>query len=194
METTTKNNDNEEGNKSGFFSSPAHLLVLIVVFLVLVAGGIYIKNHRQTKPAAPVNSISKGSSLTLVSGQLKPQLGSQISVDVWEDSGVIAVNAVQASVKYSTDSFQFVSINDSDSAFEIKAPATSKKGIVVIARGHKGSLTGRQQVATIKFKVIGMPIQTSLMFSNASLLLGQVNNKNILDQRTGLDFKIGAKW
>lgn len=192
METPTKNKNSEPAAKRGFFGSSTHLLVLIVVFLLLLVGALVIKQNKTSAPTMPRITNSNGPSLSLAVSQTKLQPGSEIAVDVWEDSGNQPVNAVQANIKYPVDQFKFVSINPSKGSFEIEAQSTGKNGAIIIARGHRGSLTGRQLVATVKLKVIGDSGSTSLSFQKGSALLEQVSNKDILARSTGLNFTIEA--
>ncbi|MGZ6004720.1 MAG: hypothetical protein ACXWLH_01070 [Candidatus Saccharimonadales bacterium] len=192
MDKPTKKTDKPSSDKSSFLNSPTHLLVLIIVFLLLLVGGLLLKQHRNTKPTTLQTTSSSSPSLSLSSSQLKPQPGSEVSVNIWEDSGSSPINAVQADITYPIDSFVVVDIDGAKSAFEIQAQNSFKDGSIIVARGHKGNLTGRQFVATIKLKVTGKAGQTSLTFSDGSSLLDSTKNTNILNKTTGLNFTIGA--
>jgi hypothetical protein len=104
---------------------------------------------------------------------------STITVQVRENSGTTAVNAVQANFSYPASLLTFVSIDTTTSAFTTAAQATGGSGQVSIARGIVGSVVGDQLVATVTFTANTTSGSASLAFtSGTALVSAQDPNKN----------------
>lgn len=192
MSEAQKPSDKTEAEKTSFFKSPAHLLLLAVVFIILLISGFYIQQNRTSEPSpTTMTSNSSSQNLSMTASNQNPQTGEVVRISIWEDSGDQAVNAVQANLNYSTDKFDFVSTDVTKSAFEIQAQNTVKNGKVIIARGHKGNLSGRQLVAVIKLKAKDSPGSASLSFSGDSHLVSSLTNEDILKQSNDITLTIG---
>ena len=107
-------------------------------------------------------------------------LGSTITLEVRENSGTTAVNAVQANFSYPTDKLTFVSIDATTSAFTTEAQSTGGNGQVALGRGIIGTLTGDQLIAKVTFTVNSVAGTASLPFTNGTMLINSSTNSNIL--------------
>jgi hypothetical protein len=186
-----KPNEENEVKKTSFLKSPAHLLLLAVVFIILVISGIYLQQHRPAEVTAPVKTDSVSQTLSMTASSQDPQAGEAVQVSVWEDSGDQAVNAVQATINYPTDKFEFVSLDSKGGAFEVQAQGTNDKGKIVIARGHKGNLVGKQLVAKINLKTKNSSGYANLTFGQDTHLVSAETNQDILKQSSDITFNIG---
>ena len=111
-------------------------------------------------------------------------VNSTFTVEVRENSGTTAVNAVQANFSYPTDKITFVSVDVSSSAFPTSAQATGGNGQVSIAQGIIGTLTGDQLVAKVTFKTNAITGLASLPFVTGTSLLSSATNTNLLGSLT----------
>jgi hypothetical protein len=106
--------------------------------------------------------------------------GQTLTVQIRENSGTTAVNAVQANLSYPADKLKFNSIDTGSSAFSIAAPSNGGSGKVAIARGTTTAVTGDQLVASVSFTVIGNGM-ASLAFTGGSALVTSADHKNLVD-------------
>lgn len=105
------------------------------------------------------------------------------SVQVREDSGSTAVNAVQANFTYPANLVDFVSISGSGSAFSTEAETSGTNGTVKIARGICGgcaAVTGDQLVATVTFRTKTTTGTANMAFVTGTALLSSSTNQTIL--------------
>lgn len=106
-------------------------------------------------------------------------VGSNITIDIRENSGSTGVNAVQANFSYPSDKLTFVSADGSASGFTTEAQSVGGNGTVTLARGVIGNLTGDQLIAKITFKV-NVAGTATLSFVNGSALISSTTNQNII--------------
>jgi hypothetical protein len=106
-------------------------------------------------------------------------VGSNITIEIRENSGSTGVNAVQANFSYPTDKLTFVSADGSGSAFTTEAQSVGGNGTVTLARGIIGSLTGDQLIAKVTFKV-NIAGTATLSFANGTALISSTTNTNII--------------
>jgi hypothetical protein len=107
-------------------------------------------------------------------------VGSDITIEIHENSGTTGVNAVQANFGYPADKLTFVSADGSASAFTTQAQSTGGNGAVTLARGVIGSLTGDQLIAKVTFHVNAAGT-ANLSFTTGSALISATTNQNILN-------------
>ncbi len=194
MSNSKKTIEKTDVKKTSFLKSPAHLLLLAVIFIILLISGIYLQQHPVSNPTTydtQATAESANRSLAMTANNQTPNTGDIVKVSVWEDSGNQPVNAVQASIEYPANKFTYVSSDGSRSAFEIQAQNTGKDGKIVIARGHKGSLTGRQLVAVVSLKTKNGSGNATLRFNNDTHLVSADTNQDILKQSNDLIFSAG---
>ncbi len=119
-------------------------------------------------------------------------VGSNITVQVREDSGADMVNAVQADLKYSANNLQFVKADATGSGFGVEAsdPNTSAgNGVVSIPRGNTSPISGDKLISTVTFKVIATGTAT-VEVSTSSVLLSSDTNADIASQRLGAGYTL----
>ncbi len=106
--------------------------------------------------------------------------GSTFTVAIKEDSGTIAVNAVQAGLTYNPLHLELLSIDTASSAFNIRAVEMGGQGKLRIVRAKLPSpLTGNQLVGSATFKVLASTGATALSFDSASAIEQANPNQNI---------------
>lgn len=106
-------------------------------------------------------------SLTPSSGSYKKD--TILTVTIYENSGSVAINAVEADLQYDTTKLQYDSINTSASAFDLAGPSTYGGGLVKIPRAKSGStLIGSQIVASVSFKALVGSGTTPITFASSS--------------------------
>lgn len=97
-------------------------------------------------------------------------VGSTFTVNVREDSGAQAVNAVEADFSYDTSMLEYVGVDNSQSKFIIAASTAVDNGIVKLGRGNFEALTGSQLVAAVTFKVKTPGAATLAMRSSSAII------------------------
>ncbi len=111
-------------------------------------------------------------------------VGSNLAVTIWENSGSTAVNAVEANLSYPSN-LQYASTDFSTSAFEIAASSTGGSGTVDIARGTVNlTLTGAQIVGIVNFNVLASG-SASISFLSSSAVAATSNSANTVGTMTG---------
>lgn len=96
-------------------------------------------------------------------------VGETISLRVFEDSGSVGVNGVQADLSYDKNALQFTGVDASQSAFPLAMPVSGGNGVIKMARVIPGgSLTGNQTVAVVNFKVLASSGTSSVNFLSSS--------------------------
>lgn len=106
------------------------------------------------------------------------------TIEVREDSGTTAINAVQANFTYPTNMLTYVSTNTTNSAFSIEAENTvnTTTGQVNLGRGASGgtSLTGDKLIATMTFTTKTVVGTANLTFGTGTVLVDATTNVDIL--------------
>lgn len=118
--------------------------------------------------------------------------GSSFSVSVRVNTGGDGVNAVQANLSYPVDKLDFLGISTYGTAFEIQAENTGGGGSIRIGRGHVGSVTGDQLVATITFKAKPSSGSATVGFTSGSAVVRTSDNKNIISGKSGGTYSFKA--
>jgi hypothetical protein len=103
-----------------------------------------------------------------------------VTLDVRENSGTTAVNAVQANFTYPTAQLTFVSIDTTTSAFSVQAENSGTAGQVKIGRGTTTPVSGDQLIARITFQANTTGGAATLAFSSGSALVNSTTNQDIL--------------
>lgn len=110
-------------------------------------------------------------------------VGTLVTMSLRESSNE-PVNAVQFDLSYPGSILEFVSVDDSQSAFNIAAPKSGGAGKVSVARGNIGDVTGDNLVAFVNFKVIATgaaPVQVL----DSSQLVSSQTGADIAGARNG---------
>lgn len=149
---------------------------LPIAFFVVVFGGLgtylVLNSFAATAPSVYLNPA------TQTIGAV-----TDFSVEVRENSGTTAVNAVQANLTYPSNLLDVVGV-DSSTAFTVAAETTIGTGTINIARGVAGGQTvsNDQLIATVRFKS-KTPASTStanVAFANGTALINASTNADLL--------------
>ena len=156
-------------------------LVAFTLFIILFASvGAYLY---MTSRAAGAGIMS----ITPSSQSVK--LNSTLTITIQENSLAELVNAVQADLTYDQTKLQFVSINVTGSAFDLKAQNTGGNGVVNIAQGSSVSLSGLKTIATVTFNTIAAGT-AAIGIASTSAIVRTSDTTNILGTMNGGSFTI----
>ena len=161
------------------------LTILILLIVAAITGG-YIYYQDQNPPGKNGGSAS----LSLTANNKKVPKDHILTTAIWVDTGNQPVNAVQANLYYPNDKFGFVSIDSGGSAFEVEAQAIGGGGVIKIARGHIGSVYGRQLVAKVNLKAKANSGKAKLEFAKGSAVVRSTDNVDILGRTPSATFKL----
>jgi hypothetical protein len=170
--------------------------LLATLAAVAVAGILVVSITRAAKPAGSGNhgggsGKTASSQLYLSPAKSSVSAGQTFTVQVHANSGTQSVNAVQADLSYPADKLSFVSLDDSTSAFTIKAIGDgSTPGTVHIARGNTTALTGDQLVATVTFTAKPAKGAATVSFLPSSALVTSDSHANIATTTSGGTYSI----
>jgi plastocyanin len=175
--------------------SQVKAVILLLLLLLVVVIALALHSSSSNKPANNQNgggsTVSSGKSgkLYLKPASASAHIGNSVTFEVWVDSGSQAVNAVQANLTYSSDKFDFNSIDSKGSAFEVQAMSTGGDGKISIARGHIGDLTGHVLVAKVVL-VAKAKGGANISFAQGSALVTSKSHTDILSDKTGSTYTI----
>lgn len=174
-----------------YFSQPAvqrvgsALLAMLVIASVAYFGTIVKKQSNAATPGMIYLSSANSSFVP----------GSNVTVDIRENSGSDAVTTVQASLTYDASQLQFVSISDG-TAFPqaLRTDSISTPGQVRIARAVDAGtvgVTGDQSVVRVTFKILSTSGRTSLSFDNTgSYIIRAGDSANIMNKSRGASYSV----
>jgi hypothetical protein len=147
--------------------------IVMAVFAVALAVAGYFIIFSKAAPAPPTIYLNPASSVIGPNGT--------VTVDVRENSGTTAVNAVQANFTYPTSLLTFTSIDATTSAFGTQAEGTGTAGQVKIARGTTTPVVGDQLVARVTFQAGTTGGAAAMAFNTGTALVRATNpNDDIL--------------
>lgn len=154
-------------------------LFLVAVLAIGVFGG-YVINNSQAEDSPQQSTVaSTSASLYLMPASQNVSNNQSFNVSIKANSGDTNVNAVQASISYPTDLLEVTSISTNDSPYKMDVISTNTNGVVSIARGQIGGLTGDNLIANITFKSKKAGNAT-LKFVNETALVNSKTNQNIV--------------
>ena len=142
-----------------------------------------------TGPIANAPAAIAGNRIYLSPASANPGVGQTVTVEVRENSGATAVNAVQANFTYPTARLQFVSISADGSAFPVQAENSGASGQVKIARGTTTPVSGDQLLAKVTFKVTATG-SAPLDFNTGTALASSTTHGNVLGATTGATYTL----
>jgi hypothetical protein len=142
-----------------------------------------------TGPVANAPAVIAGNRIYLNPASANPGVGQTVTVEVRENSGSTAVNAVQANFTYPTARLQFVSISADGSAFPVQAENSGANGQVKIARGTTTPVSGDQLLAKVTFKVTAAG-SAPLDFNTGTALASSTTHGNVLGATTGATYTL----
>jgi chitodextrinase len=146
--------------------------VIMAVFAVALAVAGYFIIFSKAAPAPPTVYLNPASMTVGPNGT--------VTVQVRENSGTTAVNAVQANFNYPLGLLTFTSIDATGSAFGTQAENTGASGLVKIARGTTTPVTGDQLVATVTFQAGATGGAATMAFASGTALVNATTNADIL--------------
>jgi chitodextrinase len=144
---------------------------LIIVFLFAFFGAYMVSQI-----------FAATTSLTLVPSASTVNVGSNFTVAVRVNSGTDTVNAIQANLTYDSTKIQYVSVNETGSAFGLVAETTNNPGSLLIGRAVAGGglpVSGDNLVTTVTFKSIATG-SVPISFGTGSLVARSTDNINVL--------------
>lgn len=106
-------------------------------------------------------------------------VGATFTVEVKVDSGTTSVNAVQANLSYPTDKLEYVSVDNTGSAFSTVAETSGVNGRIAIARGTTTPVSGTQLLVKITFRTKAAGT-ASVPFITGTQLVSSTTNQSIL--------------
>lgn len=154
----------------------------IIFFLVVVAPIVFA-------------GAAHAATLSFMSGVTNASIGDTIDVSVRIDSQGQTVNAAQGTVQYPSSILQVVTVNHSNSVFNIWAQeptVNTSTGEISFLGGSTNSFSGPSlYVLDVTFLVRGTGTAT-LNFANAGVTAGDGTGANILSASTPISFTIGG--
>jgi hypothetical protein len=133
--------------------------------------------------ATPGRAAAISASLYFAKGSATS--GSDLYVEVRENSSTQQVNAVEADFTYPTSQLTYVGTDNTGTGFEITASETGGSGSVSIQLGTTTPKTNDQLVATVHFTVASSGI-SNLNFQNTSIMLN--GGVEVLSQKSDAEF------
>ncbi len=144
--------------------------------------------------AAFSSRTAHAATMSFISSASNPSIGDTIDVSVRVDSQGQTVNAAQGIIQYSKNILQVVSVEHSNSIFNIWAQEPSvntSTGEISFLGGSTNSFSGGSlYVLDVTFMVRGTGLAT-LNFANAGVTAGDGTGSNILSSSTAISFMIG---
>lgn len=146
-------------------------------------------------------SAAGNATLSLTLSNPSPALNSTFTVTVYENSGNVGVNAIQADLTYNTSQLQLIPIKAptsgdpdlaadiSTSAFPLQGKNSGGNGVVNLGVGSTTVRTGSQKVAVITFRAI-VAGSGSINFAGSSAIVNAANQNNELGTAAGSTFTI----
>lgn len=176
------------------------LPIVVILLIVMLA----LKSKNTVAPNTSVNTNSEIIQPTEVRKSAEITTDPAITItkenQVTEFSVILdtdnqKVNAVEILLSYPTDSFEFIKIDDSDSAFAIKAEASNKDGKITISRGSVEPVTGKQLIAKLVLKAKTATGEGEIKILDESKVLAVAENQssapvNILKSSAGAKLTI----
>lgn len=175
------------------------IVTLIILLIAILSVTLYALNKMDDRPQQTISSqtntteqtVNKTAELSTDPNSMTSKSGEVVTFSIWVDTGNQKVSTVEAILNYPADQYDFVSIDDSGSAFSINAEATGQNGIVTIARGQIDGVSGKVLVGKVNLKTKTSSGQGSLTFSdNSKVLTLSENPQNILNETSGATLQI----
>lgn len=164
-----------------FFFRSKYLLIAVGLVLFSGVGAYYIFF---SKAAAPVTNAPAPPSVYFSPTSQSLGTSASFTVDIMENSGTTAINAVQTNFTYDATRFTYVSTDYTTSAFDIQAEQTvdSVAGTVRLARakGQGATVSGPQLVGKMTFTTKTVGGAGALTFTTGTALVAPGNPTNLL--------------
>ena len=167
--------------KVKLYNSAPRRMLIVLSTLVLAVVGAYL--------------LTRGKAASLATLSLNPAssqvgLGSNIVVNIVENSSTVPVNAVQANLTYDQTKLQYVSTDITTSPFTTVVENTGGAGSVKLGLAILStSVTGPQTVAKVTFKAIATGA-APISFAAGSDIIQASNNLSMAPTNTGVTYTI----
>jgi hypothetical protein len=172
----------KEASKTRKIIAAFCVVVIAVAILVLLLRG----DSSAPAKSSGVPPKSQKPSMSLWPAEQTVSKGEDLSVAVWVDPGNDTTNTVEADLKYPVDSFDFVSVDGTGSAFPLAVEGKLQAdGEISIVRGTTSPVTKRSLLATVKLKAKDKSGTAAVDFTANSKLLSAKQPKDILSKTTG---------
>jgi chitodextrinase len=161
---------------------PFAKLQLLMIAGVVAVSGAYMATR----------IFAASGSITILPATATVNIGDTVTVSVRENSSTDTVNAVQANISYDPTRFQYVSVDETGSAFGLVALTQNGAGLLQIARGVSGGsapVTGDQLVTKVTFKALAGGA-SPLGIATGSALVRSTDNVDILVAKNGATFTL----
>lgn len=164
---------------SWFNSVTATKIIFVLVFAVL--GSLVISFGLAARKNDPPKSFSTGPTLSVSPTSQRTAVGQTLKLAVVVDSGDIAVNTVEAILTYPANTFDFVGIDGTGSAFPLAVQTTGGSGTIKITRAVTGDgVTGTQHVAYVSLRATAKDRAALVKFSDLSAVVDSQTVTNVL--------------
>lgn len=145
----------------------------------------------KTPTNTPTPAVTAQSALSLSPSSSTITSGQDFSVQVRVNTNGQTINGVDAELSYPVNLIEVLSINDTNSNFEIKAEKTASNGVITLAYGTNTPKSGNLLVATINMRARGSGV-ANINFSSSSVVTSDVSNGDVLNSRTNGSYTIVA--
>lgn len=182
-------------------------VIISIVVLIIIGASFYILSSKNKKHnnVIPITNqtmnqseevADKTATISTDPASVVVKNGEVTTLSVWVDTGGQQVNAVEVHMNYPADKFDFVGIDDTDSAFKLPVEASNSEGTISIARGQIGGLSGKQLIAKVNLKAKTTNSEGEVTISDKSKIMtiipsDTVKSSNIFNTATGTKFTIG---
>ncbi len=159
-----------------------HLRTLIFIAVFVFVGTVTILQTRSTPKGTQNTGTAR---LFLSPAKQTSSVGDILIITINEDSLNNQINAIQANLRYDSTALEFLSFDNTSSAFDLEAQSGASNGLVTIARAHVSSLTGQQLVTKVSFKVLKKYKRSTVDFVSGSAIVNSTDNTSILGNSVG---------
>lgn len=156
------------------------LLATIFILILIPLTALAVITNRGARSAAAGTAT-----MTLTPATQTVNHNANFTVEVRENSGTEAVNAVQSNLIYDQNALDFISIDTSTSAFSLLFEESGGNGMVKIARTSPNPLTGNQLVAKVTFRAKNTPGITGVDFAAGTAIVRVSDQVDVLGTMTG---------
>ncbi len=156
---------------------------------VLAAGLMVIALAVTNLALGPQGNAQATATLTLEPASSSVEVGNNLTVTIYTNSGNREVNAVIANLTYDTAKLQYLSTSISGTGFGSEIVRTGGNGTVSNTRfptpppNGPGKVSGKQKVVSVTFKTLSAG-STAVNFANSSVITSVDTNENVWNGNT----------
>lgn len=150
------------------------------------------RTYELVSTTTPVPQPVVDGKVYLTPATIPAMVSSPVTVELRENSGTIGVNAAEIKISYPVDKLAFTSFDATGGAFDIDTPGSgAANGVITIARGRTGSVTGDQLIGKLKFTAKANGPAVLSIVSGASVLAA-TNQQNVVKTVAGATVNINS--